>query len=437
VPKGACDDGRVARSDIVTLLRRPRFARYFTTVAAVRATGTMFNVAGVLLILQRTHDLTLAGVVVAAATLPGAITGPFLGGWLDVTRSRRRLLVLDRIVTALALVAVLLLAGHAQNWLLPLAALAYGVTSPLSAGAFSAVLPEVAGPELLGVANAFEAASVNIAFIVGPALAGVIAGVAGPAAAVEVQIVSGLVLALLIAGDETFELRPQHRELAPTSVLQAVREGLAATWRIAPLRWNTVIDCFYVLAWGMLYVGFPAYAVSVGAGAHTSGYMWAAVSAGSMIGGFALSRRAAGRSPWLLMSGCLLAMAVSALAWPLAASLPVALALIFLTGLLDGPALVALISIRQRVAPAHLRAQIFTTAASIHFAVIAVGPALAAVIHEAFGTTATLLAFAALIAVAGTASLLTQSNIGETAADAGRGRRAGETPVAAPPPSPR
>jgi len=187
----------------------------------------------------------------------------------------------------------------------------------------------------------------------------------------------------------------------------------------------------------MLYVGFPAYAVSVGAGAHASGYMWAAVSAGSMIGGFVLSRRAAGRSPWRLMSGCLLAMAVSALAWPLAASLSVALALIFLTGLLDGPALVALISIRQRVAPAHLRAQIFTTAASIHFAVIAAGPALAALVHEAFGTTATLLAFAALIAVAGTASLLTQSNIGEPAAEAGRTRRAGKTPAAAPPPSPR
>ena len=95
----------MSSSSMATLLRRPGFARYSATVAAVRATGTMFNVAGVLLVLQRTHDLALAGVVVAAASLPGAITGPFLGGWLDLTRSRRRLLVLDRLVTATALAA--------------------------------------------------------------------------------------------------------------------------------------------------------------------------------------------------------------------------------------------------------------------------------------------------------------------------------------------
>jgi MFS family permease len=93
----------MTRSQMFELLRRPGFARYFGTVAAARATGTMFNVSGVLLVLERTHDLTLAGIVVAAASLPAAVTGPFLGGWLDVTVSRRRLLVLDRAVTALAL----------------------------------------------------------------------------------------------------------------------------------------------------------------------------------------------------------------------------------------------------------------------------------------------------------------------------------------------
>src|ERR1700677_1465484 len=118
----------MTRSQMFELLRRPGFARYFGTVAAARATGTMFNVSGVLLVLERTHDLTLAGIVVAAASLPAAVTGPFLGGWLDVTVSRRRLLVLDRAVTALALAAVLLLAGHAPNWVLPLAALLYGAT---------------------------------------------------------------------------------------------------------------------------------------------------------------------------------------------------------------------------------------------------------------------------------------------------------------------
>jgi predicted MFS family arabinose efflux permease len=404
----------MASSDMAMLLRRPGFARYSATVAAVRASGTMFNVAGVLLVLQRTHDLALAGVVAAAASLPGAITGPFLGGWLDVIKSRRRLLVLDRLLTAVALAAVLLLAGHAPNWLLPLVAIVYGIASPLSEGAFSAVLPDVAGPELLGAANTFEAASFNLAFIVGPALAGLIAGVAGPATAVEVQLAVGLVLAALIAGDKTFELRPQHPQARPQSVLQAVREGLAASWLIAPLRWNLLIDCFYVFAWGALVIGFPAYAVSIGAGAHASGYMWAAISFGSMIGALALSRAA--RSPRLALGACFLAMAVTVAVWPLAEGLFAALPLVLLSGLFDGPGFVGLISIRQRVAPPRLRGQIFTTASSVHLALFAAGQAAAAVFYQAFGTTATLLAVAGVFAVVGAVALLAQSELPVSAA---------------------
>jgi predicted MFS family arabinose efflux permease len=399
----------VASSPTSKLLRKPGFARYFATVAATRATGTMFNVAGVLLILERTHDLTLAGVVVAAAALPGAVTGPFLGGWLDVSTSRRRLLVLDRVVTALALTAVLLLAGHAPDWLLVLAALLFGATSPLSSGAFSAVLPEVAGPELLETANAFEGASINIAFIIGPALAGLIAATSGAATAIEVQIAVGIALAALIAGDATFELRPPESASSPASLRDAVAQGLAAIWHIKPLRWNMVIDIFYVLAWSTLNVGFPAYALALGAGAHASGYMWAAVAAGSMVGGFALRARPARLAPRFLIGGYFLVMAASAAVWPLAGTAAVALTLIFITGVLDGPGLVGLISIRQRLAPAHLRAQIFSTANSLHSAVIAAGAAGAGLFLHAFGTNALLLAWAALIGIAGAIALLSQT----------------------------
>jgi predicted MFS family arabinose efflux permease len=405
----------MTRSQMFELLRRPGFARYFGTVAAARATGTMFNVSGVLLVLERTHDLTLAGIVVAAASLPAAVTGPFLGGWLDVTVSRRRLLVLDRAVTALALAAVLLLAGHAPNWVLPLAALLYGATSPLSSGAFSAVLPEVAGPELLDAANAFEGASINLAFIVGPALAGLIAASFGAATAIEVQIATGLALAVLIARDATFELRPEHGVSPPAGVLNAVAQGLRATWKITALRWNITTDTFYVLAWSTLNVGFPAYALAFGVGAHVSGYMWATVAAGSMLGGFVLTGRPAAAQPRFLIGGYFLAMAVSAALWPLAGGVAAALVLIFLTGVLDGPGLVGLISIRQRLAPAHVRAQIFTTANSLHSAVTAVGAAGAGLFQQAFGTDALLLAWAALIGVAGIIALLSQTEPGSAA----------------------
>jgi MFS family permease len=374
----------------------------------------MFIVSGPLLVLARTGSLTLAGLVVAGETLAGAVTGPLLGAWLDVTPSRRRLLVLDRAVTAVSLAAILLLAGHGPNWLLPVLGVIFGATTPLSSGAFSSVLPELAGEELLEIANTFEATSINAAFIVGPALGGVIVGTAGPAAAILVQIGACVGLAALVAGDRTFELRPGDGEAAPSGIAHAVREGLGSLWRIAPLRWNTLVGVIYVTGWGMLNVGFPAYAVKVGSRAHSSGYMWAAVAVGSMFSAFALRGVTSRLRSRQLIGISFLAMAVSIAAWPLASGLDGALALILLTGALEGPSLVALIAVRQRLAPPHLRGQIFSTAGSLDSAAVALGAAVAGPLQAGVGTDGTLLVFGALVVLAGLLSLASDSD-GEAA----------------------
>jgi MFS family permease len=202
-----------------------------------------------------------------------------------------------------------------------------------------------------------------------------------------------------------------------------VKQGLRSLWRIAPLRWNTAIGVIYVTGWGMLNVGFPAYAVEVGAGAHSSGYMWAAVAVGSMASAFAL-RAVAGRlRPRLLVGISFVSMAVSVAAWPLAGGLPAALALIALTGALEGPSLVALIAVRQRLAPPQLRGQVFSTAESLDLAAVAAGAAAAGPLQASLGTDTTLAVFAALLAVAGLLSLATDSD--GVAAAAGAHRRVG------------
>lgn len=408
---GRCNDGVMASSETVQLLRRPGYARYFAVVASARATGTMFGVAGVLLVLERTGNLTLAGLVVAAATLPGALTGPFLGAWLDLARSRRRLLVLDRAITIAAIGALIALAGHAPDWLLPLVALVYGITSPLSSGGFASVLPELVGAQLLDIANTFEATSVNAAFIVGPALAGLIAGSAGAAAALEVQMAVGAVLALAIAGDQTFELRPPHDGTAHAGLRAAAVAGVRSLWSIAPLRWNTITGMIYTSAWGTLNVGFPAFALSVGAGAHASGYLWAAISLGSMVSAFVFRGPALRLAPRLLISGSFFLMALSVVAWPIAGGLLAALLLVALTGALEGPSLVALFGVRQRLAPPRSRAQIFATVSSLNLAAAAAGAAVAGPFQAAFGTDATLAGFAGLLAVSGLVSLGTAGRV--------------------------
>jgi MFS family permease len=388
--------GDMAQSETRRLLARPAFLRYITVVTVSRAAGTMFNVSGVLLLLERTGSLSLAGVVVATATLPGALTGPLLGAWLDVAKSRRRLILLDRTMTLIALIALLLLAGHAPNWVLPIVGLAYGATSPLSAGGFQTALPEIAGPELMDVAYTFEAIGVNLAFILGPPLAGVIVALADAEVALIAQIAIGALVTVGIAADAIWDLRPLT-ESVHERIRDAVREGVASLWRIRELRLNFLTFTVYVTAWGSLVVAFPAYALSLGAHASAAGYMWAAISLGSMISALALREPALRLTPRVLIGGSLALMGATVAAWPLAGGLAVALALVMITGLLDGPTFVALLALRQRATPVHLRGQIFSTATSLSLAASALGTAVTGPFRDAFGTDATLGAFAGLL----------------------------------------
>src|SRR5437016_3133458 len=119
----AAGEGELSR-----LLRRPGYVRFVLTVSFSRIGVTMFGTAGVLLVLARTGSTTLAGVTAAAATLPGALSGPLLGAWLDVARSRRVLIVIDQLSSVVALLAIVALAGHAAAWTVPAVAAVYSVT---------------------------------------------------------------------------------------------------------------------------------------------------------------------------------------------------------------------------------------------------------------------------------------------------------------------
>jgi hypothetical protein len=157
----------------------------------------------------------------------------------------------------------------------------------------------------------------------------------------------------------------------------------------------------YVTAWGILVGGFPLYAEHVHAAAASSGYLWAAISLGSMISAFLFRKQALRVSPNALIVGSFTVMGLSVGLWPLAHRLAPALALVALTGALEGPSLVALVGVRQRIVPSHLRGQIFATVFSLDLVAGAIGSAGAGPLHALAGTTVTLFTFGAMILISG------------------------------------
>jgi MFS family permease len=336
----------------------------------------MFNTAGVLLVLDRTGSAPLAGATAAAAVVPGALAGPVLGAWLDVVRRRRALIVFDQLLSVVALLAIVALAGHAPDWTVPAVTVFYSVTRPFSSGSFFSALAEIAGPELLDQASAVEATSLNLAVIIGPALAGVLAGLIGVAPTVELQATLTVLVAGLVALNPAFEARSLDRS---RSVSHALRTGLRALARERVLLATSLSSSLAAFGWGLMLLGFPLYAVrTLHSSAHTSGYLWAAVAAGSIIGTFVLhgppGLRRVGLSYGIL--------GLSALLWPLAGTLAVAVGLIGLTGFLEGPAYSGTIALRQRHAPPAVRAQVMTTLSGVSQLALAAGAALGGAIDD-------------------------------------------------------
>ena len=386
----------MATGDLRRLRRHHGYPLFYATATITRLADDMFSVGVVLLVLERTGSAALAGATVAAVTLPSLVTGPLLGAWLDRSGRRRQVMMLDQVLAATSVLAIVALAGNAPDFLVPMVALIAGITWPLSFGGFTSLIPVIVPDRLLAQANALEATSFNIAIIGGPALAGTIAAISGPDTALIVEAVLTIAALGLIAWIPQMDAREPGVD--PTRPLRAIAlDGLRVVARTPALRSVTAAGAIGLGGIGLLTVAFPFFAEhELGVDRSVSGYMWAAFAGGSMVGALGLVQLQTRFRPENVMLGSLAALGCLMLTWPLAASLPVALGLIALGGFADGPGLAATFGARQRWTPRELLGQIFTTAASLKVGAFAIGAACAGPAVNTFGARATLLIAAAM-----------------------------------------
>jgi hypothetical protein len=97
------------------------------------------------------------------------------------------------------------------------------------------------------------------------------------------------------------------------------------------------------------------------------------------------------------------ALGLGMLTWRLAGSLPVALVLVGLTAVVEGPVMAAVFSLRQQLTPSELQAQVMGTLGSVQIAAFSIGSAIGGPIVVAFGPRSTILVVAgAILAAAAT-----------------------------------
>jgi len=383
------------RDSLRRLRAQPGYLRFVSAATLARVSDEMFSVGVVLLVLDRTGSPGLAGATVAAITFPSLVSGPLLGAWLDLTGRRRTLMVIDQLVIASVLVALVLLVGHAPHWLLPLVVIPAGITYPLSFGGFTSMIPALVPGELLPPANALETSSFNSALVIGPALAGTLSAVIAPVAPLLVEAALALAALALIVRIPGLDKAPEH---APDRTLWSVAgDGLRKIVAVPQLRAVTATAAFGMCGLGLLTVAFPLFAVEhLDVGRSAAGYMWAAFAVGSTLGALSLVRIQRTLAPERIVLAGYAMFGVLMLSWPLAGTLAVFLVLVALAALVDGPALAAQFGTRQVHVPPSLYGQVFTTAVGLKVGSFAMGSALGGVIATELGSAETIVVAATL-----------------------------------------
>jgi predicted MFS family arabinose efflux permease len=390
----------VDRLSLRRLRNQPGYLPFVSAATLARVSDEMFSVGVVLLVLDRTGSAGLAGLAVAAITLPSLISGPLLGAWLDLTGRRRQLMVLDQILIATMLVVLVLVAGHAPDWVIPLTVLMAGLTYPLSFGGFTSFIPVLVPEDLLPPANALETTSFNSALVVGPALAGTLSAAFGPATSLLVEAGLALVALVLILRIPGLDRGPDKRGDGRT-LLGVAMDGIRQIVSVPQLRGITVAASIGLGGLGLMTVAFPLFAVEhLGGERSDAGYMWAAFAVGSTLGALSLVRLQRRVPPERIVLAGYAIFGTLMLAWPLADTLPVLLVLIAAAGLADGPALAAQFAVRQQVVPPSLYGQVFTTAAGLKVGSFAMGAALAGPVATGLGSAEAIVVAAAAQMVA-------------------------------------
>jgi MFS family permease len=355
------------------------------------------------LVLQRTGSAAYAGLVVAAASLPGIVMSPLVGAAID--RFGRRLVsIVSDVLSALSVAAfplVALVQDLTLPWLLALAVL--GATfDPAGYTARKSLLPDVstASGYPLDRLNGMHEGIFGVGWAIGPALGAVLIGVVGPVRAFWVPFGLFVVAIVTIVALRVGDAGQEAREAAGDEGIgawQGLLLGAKVLWQDKALRAITV--ALMVLAAVYLpteSIVLPAY-FEARDEPTSLGIIVSVMSLGTIVGAFGYGWLANRFTRYQLARWVLIGTAIAIVPLALLPPLPVMIAAGFVLGLAWGPFSPLMNTLVQRRVPADVQGRVYGVQMSLFYA----APPLAFLVTgwsvETFGVQATYLALAVVL----------------------------------------
>ncbi len=319
---------RAAGRTTFAALSVPNYRRYISG-QAISLSGTWMQMAAQSwLVLTLSGSATTLGVIVALQTLPVLLLGPYGGVVADRVDKRRLMIALQAAMGLQALILGLLtISGAVTLWEVGLLAALLGLNNAFESPARQAFMLEMVGPGTLRNAVSLNSVLVNVARVVGPALAGILIALSGEGVCFLLNAASfAAVIASLLTLDRA-AINPTAP--SPRSPGQ-LREGLRY---VAGVRDLAVPLAMMALAGALAYefqVTLPVMARALHAGPGGFGFMTAAMGLGAVAGGLFVAAR--GRTGLLPLTLAAAAFGVLLLGAAAAPSLGVELLALALVG---------------------------------------------------------------------------------------------------------
>ncbi|MCV6968809.1 MFS transporter [Mycobacterium bohemicum] len=387
--------------------RAPAVLILFATLTATAGTGISI-VAFPWLALQHHDSAKDASIVAAAMTVPLVFSTLVAGTAVDFFGRRPVSLVSDSLscsaVAAVPLTAWLFGSGATDVAELAVLAFCAAAFDPAGTTARQSMLPEAAARAgwSLDRTNGVYEAVLNLAYIVGPGIGGVMIATVG---GVNTMWVTAALFGLSLLAIGVLRLegagRPHHAA-RPDGLLSGIAEGLRFVWNLRVLRTLGLIDLTVTALYlPMESVLFPKYFSDRHQPAQL-GWVLMALGAGGVAGalGYALllSGRLRRRTAVLTAT---LTFGAAAIGIAFLPPLPVILALCAMTGLVYGPIAPIYNYVMQTRAPQHLRGRVVGVMTGLMYAAGPLGLLVAGPLTDAAGLHATFLALAIPILLIG------------------------------------
>lgn len=256
-------------------------------------------------------DATAVGITMALQFGP-PLALVAVAGWVTDRFDRRLAVgVTQGLLALLSLgLGLLLLGGHAQLWQLYMFALGFGIINAFDAPLRQAILSELVAGEHTSNAIALNAATFNVARLIGPAVAGVMIAIIGSGWVFIFNASTFLAVLVSLLMIRVGEMIRRHRSKG--------RVSMSAGFRYVGTRGDLIVVFIIVFLMGAFGMNFPIFASTMalefGKGSGEYGLMSSIIAIGALAGALGSARRERARLRVIFAAAAFFGVATTALA---------------------------------------------------------------------------------------------------------------------------